>query len=408
MRAKNPLSWLQGRWNKLLALAVGVALVVTFLHTQKPHPRPVHELLAASAGATDVEVSVAESVLVPVAIEGVGTVRSRRQSELAARIVAQVLEVRVEAGARVGQGDLLVKLDDLGLRSSLEEAEATLRSLEERRSEAQTELDRTKNLFAREATTKQLLDAATFRLAEAVARREAAAKSLEQARITLSYAELRAPFAGIVHRREVDPGDLATPGKTLLGLYDPQELRLEASLDEQALRGLRVGAPVAVAIDALEERLDGSIAELAPEVEAATRTGMIKVDLPGNAALRPGMFGRASIPVRQRPAIVVPREAVVRRGQLELVFTLDDAAALPATSSSSGPPAPSSAAAKGQARARMRLVRFGDVLGPDAERVEVTSGLEAGARVITRGARDLRDGDPIQAAMAPPGGGEGR
>lgn len=389
MRWKNPLEGLEGRWNKLLALVVGAALVAAFLRSQKPHPRPVREAASAGEGVAEVETGIAERLEAPLAYRGIGTIRSRRQSELAARILAEVREVRVNAGDRVAEGEVLVKLDDAGLRSALEEAEATLRSRDQLRAEAQTELDRTRNLFAREASTKQELDLATFRVAEAVAQREAAAQSLEQARVSLGHAEVRAPFAGVVYRRAVDPGDLASPGRALLGLYDPQAMRLQAAVEEHALARLTVGTRVTVILDALEARLEGVVNEVVPEVDPATRTGTINVDLPSRPDFKPGMFGRVEVPAGGRRAIAVPREAAVRRGQMEMVFILEEGGA----------------PREGTARARMRLVRFGRELGPQGRLVEVTGGIDAGTRVITRAAGDLRDGDPVRPVEAPPGGG---
>lgn len=373
------LRQLRGRADKLIAILVGIVLLVVFLYGQKPHPRQVKESFAQPTTVPEVTVSTAETVPTPVFLEGVGTVRSRRQTEIASRILAEIEEIRVQPGDRVQEGDVLVMLDSLDLRTRVEEAEATLRSLDEKHSEARTEFERTRNLFAKEATTKQALDLATFRLAETVARKEAAAKSLEQARVQLSYATIKAPFGGLVYHRAVDPGDLATPGKSLLAVYDPAQLRLEALIEEQHLWKVKIGDKLTVLLDSLAESFVGSVSEIVPAVDPFTRTGTIKIDLPDQKRIKPGMFGRARVRVRVRQAVVIPRDAAVRRGQLEIVFTVRDG-------DGSRP-----------ARARMHLVRFGLPIEPDFSRVEVLSGLAPGTRIIVQGARDLYDGSAVRA-----------
>ena len=147
---------------------------------------------------------------------------------------------------------------------------------------------------------------------------------------------------------------MAAPGVPLLTLYDPKGLRLEAAVEERLAGAVKVGDTPKVRLDALGVELDGRVSEVVPAVDPATRTGVVKIDLPATPGLQPGMFGRARILRGTRAAVAVPGDALVRRGQLELVFWLP----------------------KGGDAARMAIVRAGGLL-PDGERVSVCGATKA-------------------------------
>lgn len=359
--------------DRLLAIVLGVLLVAGFLWSQRV--RPPHSQIARAAGAPlPVRRAVAEKAEIPVIVEAVGTVRSRRQSEVASRVMAEVREIRIAAGDAIGEGAVLMVLDDRDLAARRAQAEAGLAAQRQQRDEAGRELERTRKLVAQDAATAQELDILTFRFAAAEAAARAAEKALEDAAVQAGHAVLRAPFAGVVLEKRVDLGDLAVPGAVLITLYDPRDLRLEAAVEERIAGAVKTGDALRVRIDALGAELDGRVSEVVPAVDPATRTGIVKIDLPETPGLRPGMFGRARIVVGTRGAIAVPKDALVRRGQLELVFRLPE----------------------GGDKACMAVVRGGGLL-PDGERVEILSGLEAGGTVIVPlpGAGALREGAQV-------------
>ena len=383
-KAKIPLG-------KAIALTVGILLVWGFLHSQRVHSP---EIRTASAGGAPLKagVGISRKFEIPILAEAVGTVRSRRQTEIAARVLAEVREMRRQPGDEVAAGEVLIILDSRDLKARVEQAQANLKSRQEALQEARTEFERTKNLLAKEASTQQQMDIARFRLAGAEAQEIAAQKALEEAQITLGYAEIRAPFPGLIFEKRTDPGDLAAPGKPLLGLYDPKQLRLEVLVEERLLWILKVKDVIEITIEALGRPIQGQVSEVVPAVDPSTRTGIVKIDLPDSGDLKPGMFGRARIPMGKRAAVAVPRAALVRRGQLEMVFV-------------PGEPL----FGRGAFRvARMVLVRSGEPI-PDAaaggagaaagtELVEILGGLEAGREILLAGGAALRDGDPIEAS----------
>ncbi len=370
---------MNARTGKLIALGLGVALVAGFLWSQRPHP----PLAAESTGKAPEPVSVidAHPQEIPLLAEVIGTLRSRNHAVIASRLMAQVASVSVTAGARVAAGDLLLTLDAEELEARVAASEASVAVAEQTLEEARREEQRTRSLFEREARTQQELDAAATRLASAGAAHAAATAELAAARSTLSDARLTAPFAGVVLSRSVEPGDMALPGHGLLELYDPSTLRLEASLPARLVARLSVGDALDIVVDSVRGpdgsalAIEGRVDELVPSVDAATRTALVKIALPDIAGALPGMFARALVPAGERLALVVPRGAVVERGQIQQVFTASD---------------------DGR-NARMHLVRTGRRVG---EGIELLTGLSGTQRVVVEGAQALHDGTPIRIRRA--------
>jgi Trk K+ transport system NAD-binding subunit len=148
---------------------------------------------------------------------------------------------------------------------------------------------------------------------------ERAADALEEARTARSYSTIRAPFDARLVDRFVDPGDTVMPGTPMARLYDPGRLRLEANVRESLAELLRSLDQLDVRIDALDRTVRGRIEEIVPSSDPGSRTFVVKVGLPADPALFPGMFGRLAIPVGVEERFLVPGDAVLRVGQLEFV-----------------------------------------------------------------------------------------
>ena len=191
-----------------------------------------------------------------------------------------------------------------------------------------------------------------------------------EARVMQGYTVIRAPFSGVVTAKLANAGDQALPGRPLLILEDPTALRLEASVPEVMAARVRVGQKLAIVVDAVGEKLQGSVAEVSPSAEASTRTVMVKIDLPSHPALRTGMFGRVELSSGERRALEIPVSALVQRGQLEMVFVAQaDHAALRLVSSG---------------RTRSGFVEIASGLDVD-ERVVITNAASAQRRSAARG-----------------------
>jgi RND family efflux transporter MFP subunit len=313
------------------------------------HTAPPGEPAAAGPTAVAVERELADVVEWP------GTVTARLSADVAPTVTARVLAVRVQAGSSVRRGEVLATLDARDLTARRQQAEAALAAATAQARQAAADLDRARQLFAKEALTRQDLDAAEARAAAARAHAAQARDAVAEARVRLGETEVRAPFDGVVVARHVDPGDTAGPGAPVASLQDPSTLRLEADVSEQCAAPLAIGAELAVRLGAPPIELWARLEELAPVADPTTRTRHVKAVLPPDAALRPGAFASLRLSCGSHTAVVVPAAAVHRAGQLETVRAVVDGMPL------------------------VRSVRTGKAVGAD---VEILSGLRAGDVVV--------------------------
>ncbi len=332
------------KYLKLILALVGLAAVVVWAggflgDKNKPGVLAHQPGVAIPEGAATLVVAVESA---PVRVEVVGTTASEEKINLSARIPAYVSEIFASAGDRVAKGQVLLTLDDRDIRQQLAGAEAQL-------NQAQTEYDRAKQLFEREATTQQALTAAESMLAGARAQ-------VEQVKVMLTYAQVTSPIDGIVTERRIEAGDLANPGMPLLAVYDPARMRLEAPVPVRLIDRLALGQAVEVALERPARVFPGTVSEIVSEVDAATRTQLVRVHLDGVAGdVLPGTFGRLWVAAEAREAIFVPASAVVHIGQLSFVQAVRDG------------------------RAVRRLVKTGPARG---DSVEILSGLRAGDAIL--------------------------
>lgn len=283
----------------------------------------------------------------------VGTVRSKLRASIEAKISGRIETMLAAPGLLVKQGDLLAQLDTREIQSRVDQTKAVLKN-------ADADMKRLKSLVAQSAVSQAEYDAAEarFRVAQATA---------AESETLLGYATIHAPFTGVITRKLADVGDLASPGRTLFDMEDPNALRLEADVPESLIDRIQPGARLKV-IASSGEGTDGVVSEIAPAADPATRTFLVKLDL-ANQGLRAGQFARVAIPLERRMTLRVPASAVVQRGQMELVFVAADGAA------------------------RLRIVKTGKRF---ADELEIVSGLAADDRIIVEGAAQLRDGHPIE------------
>jgi RND family efflux transporter MFP subunit len=286
--------------------------------------------------------------------EVVGTVRAKLRAALEAKVSGRIEAMPVVFGQAVKAGDLIARLDVREIKAKLDQAKAM-------REQAEGELKRFENLLQGKAVTQQEFDGVQ-------ARARVAAASVIEAETMLGYATVTAPFDGMIARKLVDVGDLASPGRPLVELEDPANLRFEAEIPEAIISGVRVGAKMPVRVEAVTNAFEGVVSEIAPTADPNSRTFRVKLDLPAAPGLRSGQFGRVAVPVGETTSPRVQATAVVLRGQMEIVFVVVDQ------------------------KAHLRLVKTGKRVGDE---VELLSGVNPGELVVVEGATTLVDGQPL-------------
>ena len=286
--------------------------------------------------------------------EVVGTVRPKLQSVIEAKVSGRIEILAVAPGQKVKAGDPLAQLDAHEIQAKVDQARAV-------RDQAARELERGHKLFEQKITSQAEFDAVQ-------ARERVAAGAATEAETALGYTKIVAPFDGVVTRKLVDVGDLATPGKPIVEMEDPAALRFEAGMPEALAGEIKIGEKLPVRLSSLTTDLEGTVVEMAPVADASSRTFLVKLDLPPTEGVRSGQFGRVLVPTDKTDAVWVPASALIVRGQMETVFVAVNQ------------------------RAQLRLVRTGT--RTDTE-VELLAGISRGEKVVIEGAGELRDGRPI-------------
>jgi RND family efflux transporter MFP subunit len=314
-----------------------------------------------------------------------GIVRSRNSVELISLVAGRVKAVHAMAGQAVHEGDLLVELDSAEFHARVQAAESRKASAEATKIEADQYFARIRNLFPKGSATREDLDAATARQQSAEAAFHEATARVEEARTALQYTELRSPINGIIIDKKVNPGDFTMPGlpasagmpsgRVLLTLYDPEALWFEVSIPERLSSSAKVGALAAVTIEPAQFKYEGKFVEVMAGVDESSRNFIARVDLPPSSAVKVGMTGQARFVTGEKKVLTVPTEAVVNRGQLDLVFLAEGG------------------------RARLHLVRAGK---RTSDKIEILSGLRTGEMLILNPTESLRDGDSIETTSIQP------
>ncbi len=358
-----------------LPIAVSLFAATWFVGCSSEH----ETVSAAPETVSGVSIVSVQSADIPDTIEAVGTLRAAETSQLAAQMIGNIVEIRVRESDRVRRGQVLAVIDESQPRAALDRATAAelaaqqeISASESDFSLADTTFKRYQTLFDKKSVSPQEFDEIKARYQAAQARREMAragqaqAKAaVQQARTALGYAQIVAPFDGLVTEKKADVGTLASPGMPIFTIEDLRRYRLEATVNETDLRYVRQGQTVTVLVDALGDReLQGKVVEIVPAADPASRSFLVKIEMPSDPALRSGLFGRAEFARGQRPALLIPHTAIVERGQLQGIYVLDQ-----------------------NRIAGLRYVTLGK---PSASRVEVLAGLQAGESLVADpGAREL-------------------
>ena len=335
-------------------------------------PMTVELVKVARATVTD-EIMVVGNLIGAATVEVVPKASGRLQT------------VNVRLGDSLREGQLVAKVEDRELReqvrqaqASYEVSQATIRQREADLRFAQTSLDRSKSLFARDLVAKQTLDDSDARYQAAEAQLDLARAQFEQTKarldelnINLANTNIVSPVDGFVGRRNLDPGAYVSQNTPVISAVDIRFVRLVANLVEKDLPRVGAGMTAVVEVDAYPgETFMGRVARLAPVLDPATRTAQMEVEVPNPTfRLKPGMYARVRFTVaRHENALVVPRNALVTLEGKRGVFV-----------------------ANGKT-ASFRAVELG-IMQP--ETVEVANGVTEADQVITTGAAALRDGDTI-------------
>ena len=348
-------------------LATGGALVFSGAsraadEPQASQPRP----------ALTVSTAQPQRTAVPLRLAANGNVAAWQEASIGAESNGlRLTDVRVNVGDVVKAGQVLATFSSETVQADVAQMRASLLEAQANAAEAAANAERARSLQATGALSQQQIQQYTTAEKTAQARVEAAKATLNAQQLRLKYTQVVAPDSGVISARTATVGAVVGAGTELFRMVRKGRLEWRAEVTSTELRRIAPGAKVSVTA-ASGATAEGTVRMVAPTVDPQTRNALVYVDLPANSDFRAGMFARGEFALGQSEALTVPQEALVVRDGFSYVFVV-------------GP----------EQRVQMRKVQTGRRV---ADRVEVTSGLEANASVAVRGAGFLNDGDLVRVA----------
>ncbi len=359
--------------------------------------------------------------------EWVGTLEARSQADLYAKTAGQIVQVLVDTGDRVGQGQVLARIDAAEQREQIDQlaaavemARATLAQRRAAQEIAHGNAARTQSLYEQQLVALQQQEAAQAELKGAEAQVQVARAAVEQAqanlsagRVELEQTLIRAPFSGSVGKRHLDLGAFAAGDQPVFTLIDVSTIETTLPLSEKDAARVRVGQPAVVTVEALRgAEFQGRVARIASLFDPRTNTAEAEVEIANpDGRLKPGMFASVAVALSTAPdALLVPRAALVEEERATYVFTVERAAPRPegaggrngGNDRNGGDRAAGAPGAGGPSWAakRVQVEVLGTGGGGGRPLAAVEGTLRKGQPVITLGQQELRDGSPVVLAAA--------
>lgn len=349
-----------GRTGMLVRLARPVAAALAAALCGLPAAQAAQPANAAATYAVGYR-DVADGV----AAEGV--VEAVRQSTLAAQVAGQVVELRVKVGDRVKAGQVLLRIDSREAGQAVAASQSQLAEAQAAFGNADLNHARNAQLYAQKFLSKAALDQSELTYKAAQARLGAVRANAGQAATAQSYTTIAAPYAGVIAATPIEVGDMASPGRALVTLFDPANMRVVATLSQSGLRQVDLALPVRVEVPAAKRSLSASRVTLVPLADSRSHTARLRVELGEAAGLLPGQFARALFGTGTARKLVIPEQSVLRRSEVTAVYVQD----------SSG-------------QMRLRQIRAGEASAGGY--IEVLSGLREGERIAL---------EPVPAGLLP-------
>jgi RND family efflux transporter MFP subunit len=250
-----------------------------------------------------------------------GSIIADQKATLSARITAQVADVLVDVGDMVKAGDILIRLDNLDLNARVRQNEQAIASAQAQLNIARKEYTRTQSLVSKKLVAQSKLDSALSTLQSAKANFKQAQASLDEATTTYGYSIIAAPFDGLITQKNVNKGDIASPGVNMLAMYNPDSMVMQAYIAASQRHQLALNQTWPVSLPEQDIRLTGHISEINPSSDANSRSIVVKlsIDASNKQPLFPGTYAKVAIKTGTKSALIIPASSVYRIGQLQYV-----------------------------------------------------------------------------------------
>ena len=306
-----------------------------------------------------------------------GKIESENSAEISTRMMGYVHKIHVKTGQQVKKGQLLVSINNADLQAKKAQAEAGVLQATASYNNAKKDYDRFVNLFHQQSASQKELDDMTARFEMAKAGLESAKQMKNEVVAQFTYANITAPFSGVITQTFVKDGDMATPGMPLISMEGMSKMQVAAMVSEEDISNIKKGMNATVLIKSLNKEMTGKVSEVSQSSKNTGGQYLVKIILDEmDAEIRSGMFVNVQFPLthqtdnKQTIKILVPENALVRQGQLTGIYTVGN-----------------------DNTAILRWLRVGNVYG---NQMEVLSGLSVGETYIISSEGKLYNGVKIR------------
>ena len=358
--------------NKLLAALLAAATLATVgVWTLATHAQSEKKSVSAGKPALSVTVATPQIVEWPQVLTANGNIAPWQEAVIGAEVSGHRLtEVMVNVGDLVKKGQVLARISNDTVAAELAQSKAALAEAEATLGEARANADRARQIEHTGAFSAQQI--AQFLTAEQTARaRVAAARARVQAdELRVAQTRVVSPDEGVISSRAATVGSLTQPGQELFRLIRGGRLEWRAEVTAAELARIKPGVTATIVPPGSSTRIQGKVRMVAPTVDPQTRNALVYVDVPAGSGARAGMFARGEFELGKVSALTLPQSAVVMREGFSYVYRID-----------------------ADSKVAQVKVSTGRRIG---ERIEITGGLEQGARVVASGGGFLADGDIVR------------
>lgn len=308
--------------------------------------------------AIPVEAIAAYETTISDSVESLGTAMANESVDITANVTETISEIDFSDGQEVTKGDVIARL-------SQQEEAAQLAAAQARQKENRRELDRLNTLLKNKAAAQREYD-------ERLTLIEVTKQEVEAIDARIADRTLRAPFDGVLGIRRVSVGALVQPGELITTIDDLSSIKLDFTVPSIYLSSLKVGTPIEAKAAGFENRVfRGEVASVNSRIDPVTRSVLVRALIPNeDATLKPGLLMQVTLLKDERQALVVPEESTIQRDNRHFVLVIGDDGA-----------------------AEERQVQTG-VRQPGM--LEITDGLAAGEKVVTRGMGTVRAGQKVE------------
>tara|TARA_R110000782_G_scaffold266873_1_gene361712 strand:- start:472 stop:1554 length:1083 start_codon:yes stop_codon:yes gene_type:complete len=342
-------------------------------------------VLISSCGSEDKKAVVDNSPAIAVQVKTVsednsspfltvsGKIEAVKSANISTRMMGYVDKIYVNVGDKVSDGQLLMSVNNADVSAQLAQVNAGITEAEAAFTNAEKDYKRFTTLFKENSASQKELDDITANYNMAKARLESAKQMRNGVNAQMGYANIRAPFNGVVTNKFISAGDMANPGMPLMEVESPGKYQVLAMVPESEILAVKNDSEVTVQVKALNENVNGKVTEVSTSSKNTGGQYLVKVILDKtDAQILSGMYANVQFPVARKTtssAVMIPIEAIVTNGQLSGIYTVSQSNT-----------------------ALLRWLRLGRTFG---DQVEVLSGLSADEQYIVSAEGKLFNGAKI-------------